>query len=121
MIILNNEPRLIQIASFCTLKPGANEVAAEKWAECKKLRLVQHYIEKGKKNEGGLVEKEVETLKDLKPVEAIRTVKETYDPALLTKWKQDESRARVVEAIDAQIASMTEASKKAADENKSNK
>lgn len=111
MLIINTQPRLYNIANLCDLKPGANEVDAAVWSEAKKIRVVQILVDTGV-----LVEQSITTLKDAKPEDAIKLVKETLDTALLGKWLDAETRRRVKDAINEQLAMLAGAAKAAADE-----
>lgn len=114
-IIINTEARLHTVAHHCNLKPGTNQVDASAWAEAKKIKVVRSLLASGV-----LVEKDVEslkdTLKDVRPDEAIKLVKTTLDLALLEKWYDAESRRHVKEAIEKQLNMLTNAAKQAAEE-----
>jgi hypothetical protein len=101
VVVKNNEERLHSIANFCQLSPGVNQVPAAAWEEAKKIRLVQWMLEEG------VLEEETTTaddsLKSLKPAEAKRLIKETFDVLLLGRWFDKEERPAIRDAVTAQL------------------
>jgi hypothetical protein len=114
-IVVNKEPRLYSLGPFGDLQPGTNEISDKAWAEAKKIVVVAGLI-----SSGVLVEKNVESLKDslkdIKPDEAVLLVKDTLNVALLQKWSDAEPRRKVKDAINEQIAMLVGAAKQAAEE-----
>lgn len=100
MLIKNNASRLHQIGSLVTLMPGINTVSAEVWAECSKIGLIQHYL---KVKELEVADAHAVSLKEKSAADAVALAKDTLNVQLLNSWKGEETRARVVKAIQAQI------------------
>ena len=108
VVLVNNmEDRLHNLGNHITLKPGVNEVPADKWAEVMKITLIKdHYVAKGIFKiieENASIEN---PLLGLNTVKAIEMVQDTYEPALLESWLANDAikkRSRVVEAINLQL------------------
>lgn len=108
MMVKNNAPNLKAIGEEITLLPGVNTVDSKAWAEAKKIPLVQHYLEAKVLEEvagssTSTTGSTSDSLKDLNEGAAIRVVQDTLDRTLLSKWKAEETRAKVLDAIAAQL------------------
>jgi hypothetical protein len=113
--VTNRDKRIWNIAGAVKLMPGINEVDEETWDKPEVSNSAADLVKAGLV----VVDRKV-SLKDLaalKPEEAISSVKETVDRALLEQWKATEKRPAVLQAIQAQIAAITP-EKKAAEKPK---
>ena len=115
---------------FFVMKPGVNEIDQKDWDFIKEHPDFAKMIEMGKSNPlhvnekngmgvivviGGESEKSDEngqkgssSLGSMKADEAKAMVLETFDAALLRKWKEEETRKGVSSAIDAQLDAIQE-------------
>lgn len=102
MLIKNNASRIHQIGGkkMIQLMPGVNVVDPELWAEAEKVKVVQHYLDT---EEFQVIDEKATGPKDKNAKEAAKLASETFDLALLKSWLDDEPRAGVTKAIQAQI------------------
>lgn len=91
------------------LRPGVNKLTKEQWDHCMMLATTKAMLQPGKDGSEPLLELvEVKdgfkTLGDLKDSAAIKLVRETLTPELLTEWQSSEKREPVLKAIEHQLA-----------------
>lgn len=84
------------------LMPGVNQIEDADWEKVKALKGVQVFLE-----EGELLEIDATPLPKRPSKDAIKLVKNTFDKALLLKWREDEKREDVTKAIAHQINEIT--------------
>lgn len=117
--VTNNLARVHAIGELCVLRPGANLVDADKWAEAKKIAIVRHHLEAGDLTEGeGEIESETpgneiptDALSKLSNRKAAELVAATLDLRVLRAWAAAEVRATVKRAIAIQIETVDAAAK----------
>jgi hypothetical protein len=90
-----------------TLRPGYNQVPADKWAVAETEKMVQYHLKHPKKNPMFEVEGRAKggeyILGKFSAEEAIAVVGETADDNVLTEWQLQEKRPSVLKAIVARI------------------
>lgn len=116
--IKNNEPRVHTVgtgygsvaggqgtkAVSFRLLPGVNEVDLDQWNKAKQLPVIKHYLNAGLFVEFGGSKP---GLLGVSILDAIETVKHTLDRELLKTWKNAETRAGVLSALETQIDEVT--------------
>lgn len=116
--VKNNEPKIHTIGvSYKTtvgglgmgvtqirLMPGVNEVDGGAWSTAKKNPIVRHYIETNVFEELGGSKTGVSSMSVGTSLELIG---QTFDRELLRRWRESETREKVVVALDAQIEKAT--------------
>jgi hypothetical protein len=85
-----------------TLMPGVNDVADGDWEKMQEIKIIKIYRE-----EGSLRELDATPISKRSPKDAVRVVKDTYDRGLLLKWREDDKRPQVQDAIGAQLKGIT--------------
>jgi hypothetical protein len=109
MIVILNKPSVLHLGSELFLKSGANEVepsVMKKWVNnpTVKQHIEDGVIEFNEKELSGEVGSSAENALQLLNVpKAIELVKATIDMPLILVWKENEKRAGVLKAIDAQV------------------
>lgn len=85
------------------LVPGVNTVADEDMDRIGRLFLVKHHLREGtfKEIDGDA------RLSKRSAKEAVDLVRKTYDPGLLAKWREDDKRPQVQDAIGQQFKEIT--------------
>jgi hypothetical protein len=114
LIFINNEaPRPICIGGKERLQlvSGINQVDQELWEQAKKIAVVQTYLSDGTLKEPRATRTEEANLKGVAASEAMRLIKETFDPRTLARWAEGEKRAPIAKAIEAQLAAVEKATK----------
>lgn len=120
MLIKNAAPRIVGFGGLFRLLPGVNEVDAASWEKVKDSTFSKWYLEQGlveiihePKSNGKISElsgdgskNDSSAIKKLAAKKALEIIKETYDPALLNKWAQTETRKQVLKAIEDQAQSL---------------
>lgn len=104
----------IAVQSRFQLIPGNNEIADTEWEDIKKHPLVKQYMSDGvitevTKPDG---KKAGEGLAKFSPEEAKKIIKDTFDLRLLKAWTEKEGREVIKTAIETQIKSIEEKTKK---------
>lgn len=99
--IKNTEARLFVVGELFRLLPGVNEIPDTKWTEAKKILVIRNLLDEGTLEEIGS-----KSLVSLAPNKAVNVVLETLDRDLLRDWRARDRRAKVVEAIDKQLAKL---------------
>ena len=107
-MLVHNKGKYVRHAAGVTLVPGANDVDEQDFKDFSGHPIMKKVVESGEiealkkvgdnDGSGG-----AETTKDLNASDAIEMVKDTYDPSLLEKWKEDDDRKTVQDAIDKQL------------------
>ncbi len=102
MLVKNNAARVHQIGgkTLIQLLPGVNVVDPKAWAEAAKILTIQHYLDI---EELEVIDETANTLKEKTAKEAIKIAGDTLDLRLLNMWAEDETRAGVSKALQAQI------------------
>jgi len=114
MMIKNNEARIHKLGNSVTLMPGVNEIDGAAWKEAKKILVVQELVKSGvlevvgkgssHEEEGEESEEEAnESIDNMTVADASALIGETFDKALLNKWKKADKRKGVHDAIEAQL------------------
>lgn len=101
--IENTRPRFSNLADIVLLKPGVNEVEAGKWDRVKDHPVVKWRIENGVL----IVKDGSKPINEMSAGEATKLVKATVDADLLERWRKDDTRRSVRDAIDAQLDKLT--------------
>lgn len=101
MIVQNKTLHIMGNDDF-TLFPGVNDVKDEAWEKIKALKSIKLMIE-----EEELIEHDSRPLEKRTEKEANRLIKDTNNAALLKRWRTDDTRPGVQEAIAAQLAELT--------------
>lgn len=115
MIIINNTKSPIATTheeARYTLKPGVNDVPPNVWAAWRTTKVMAFMIEEGKVKEPEAGAPNVEeaelgdTVPDLSKLSITKScelVRATFDQELLEKWITDESREKVLKAMEKQL------------------
>lgn len=90
------------------IKPGINAIENEVWDAMKPIPTIKVMLDSGVLKialEGGEADAVTndETLAGLNATQANKIVKATLDFGLLSKWRQSETRAVVLKALDTQL------------------
>lgn len=111
MVIKNTRPKMLDIGAgpkhaAIKLKPGANEVPVEDWQAARSNKVVQSLIAAGDIEEG----KRLDTsgFGKLKPGEAIKLARDTYDREKLAAWLVLDLQPLVRQAVEQQIKRIDE-------------
>lgn len=99
----NTRARFSNLADAVLLKPGVNEVESSKWDRVKDHPVVKWRIENGVL----LVKDGSKPISDMPAGEAVKLVKATVDADLLERWRRDDPRRSVRDAIDSQLDKLT--------------
>ena len=81
------------------LKPGLNSIDVADWSEAKKQRMTQVHLE-----QGIFIEmKEVDSLRQLSPPEALKMIELSVDKPMLHEWRREDKRTVVAKALSARL------------------
>lgn len=102
MMVKNNAERIRQIGGspMIQLLPGINVVDPAAWAKAVEIELIKFYIKNG---ELQVIDAKAESITDKTANEAVKLAGETFNVVLLKTWLEDESRARVIKALQGQL------------------
>lgn len=123
IIVTNKQPRLVCIGIVKSrgadgtvnqeqvrLKPGANEVSADRWAKCLESAQVKEMVaDKRLEVEGKPVDQDASPLTALDVNDAKALIGKTLDANLLEVWGRDEKRRPVITAITEQVKKVSKA------------
>lgn len=103
------ERRLALAHGEVVLVPGTNEVSDADWMKITDAKTGNRIVKRLIEDRVLLFTPKIVTLKDVKAVdEAIALVKATGDLALLDKWRDEDTRKKVLDAIATQRASIVD-------------
>ncbi|MGY4689340.1 hypothetical protein [Salibacterium sp. K-3] len=124
-MLVQNKGKYIRHAAGVRLLPGANQISVADWKRFSGHPIAKRWIDKSEivtfekesadekesvEDETGDDTEGAQSVTEINANPAVELVKDTFEPELLTKWKQEEqekdNRKTVIDAIDKQLAEL---------------
>ncbi|SFP18568.1 hypothetical protein [Salibacterium halotolerans] len=118
-MLVHNKGKYVRHAAGVRLLPGTNEISTAEWKRFSGHPIAKRLIEKDEvvtfekessEGEAGDDTEGVQSVTEINANPAIDLIRDTFEPELLEKWKQEEeegdSRKTVIDAIDKQLAEL---------------